>query len=254
MHDKAVSTCDARAVEQRVDRHRIGAVVCRRVEPHVREVGEFFRLASLCDVQRNAACRQAVLIQLADGAEVRRTQEGHPVVLLPVELLLVAQAALLEAEASEAAAGFGPIGQLACGAVGGHVEVRRVVDDLARGAFFHNVHVHGRAEERAQVEERHRKLPRAIGKQRVCRVELDLAVGFVVDLGEDIGRRRGGRRVLLAGHRAGALDQRIERKRCGIAQFDAAGGQCFGRDAERCQRGGNGGGGKKGSTCDHRCL
>ncbi len=190
------------------------------------------------------------MIQFADGTEVRRTQEGDPVVLLPVELFLVAQAAFLEAEAREAAVAR----ELARGAVGGHVEVRLVVDDLARFALVHHVHAHRCAEERAQVEERHRKLAGAVGEQGVGGVELDLAVGFVVDLGEDVGRRGGRRRVGLAGHGAGPLDEGIEVERCGIAELDAAGGQRLGRDAERGQRGGEGSGGKKVSARDHGCL
>src|SRR3546814_20723694 len=67
------------------------------------------------DVQRDAAGRESVLLQGADGAEVGRAQEGDPVVGLPVAV----RRRLLQAEAGEAGilrplAGDGRIGRASC--------------------------------------------------------------------------------------------------------------------------------------------
>src|SRR3546814_19096055 len=81
------------------------------------EVGErwiFLGPVRLRDVDRDAARRQAVLRQCADRAEVRRAEKCDPVVLLPRKLLLVAVAAFLEAETSEARAFRQQLGRASC--------------------------------------------------------------------------------------------------------------------------------------------
>src|SRR5450830_142983 len=126
-HDELVGANDAWAVQHGVHHDGI-AFIGWGFEVEVSEVREFFRFAGLGNVDGDAACRQAVLIQVADGAEIGGAEEGDPVVLAPVELGLVAGAAFLKAETGEAAAAR----QLASRAVGGHVEVAFVVQDLAR--------------------------------------------------------------------------------------------------------------------------
>ncbi len=177
LHDEAVGAGDAGAIQQGIDRDGI-AVALRRFEPEMGEGREFLGLAGFGHVDGNAARGQPVLVQVADGAEIRCPEEGNPVVLAPVACLLVAEAAFLEAEAGKAAARR----QLVRGAVGRHVEVGVVVDDLAGlggaalGALDH-VHAHRRAEVRAEVKEGNRELPGATGKERVVGAEADLAVG-----------------------------------------------------------------------------
>ena len=85
LHHEAVGAGDARAVEQGVDRDRVGAGL-RRLEIDMGEVREFLGLAEHRDVDGEAARREAVLEELADGAEIGGAEEGDPVVLAPVEL------------------------------------------------------------------------------------------------------------------------------------------------------------------------
>ena len=51
-----------------------------------RVIGKFFRLAADGRINRNAACREAELIEFADGAEIRGAEKRHPIILPPVEL------------------------------------------------------------------------------------------------------------------------------------------------------------------------
>src|SRR3546814_8612899 len=107
------------------------------------------------DVQREAAGREAVLLQGADGAEVGRAQEGDPVVGLPVAV----RRRLLQAEAGEA----GILRQLAGDGVRRHVEVVGGIKNLPRGAVLQGVHLHRRAEVPAEMEE-----GRGIGAERAA--------------------------------------------------------------------------------------
>src|SRR5690606_34201308 len=122
-----------------------------------------------------------VLVELADGAEIGGTEEGDPVVLLPVQLLApgagMAGAALLEAEAGKADAG----GQLASRRVRRHLEIARIVENLARLAALHHMHPHRLLEEPAEMEEGHRPGGRPLRPERHLRPEPDLAMRVVVD-------------------------------------------------------------------------
>jgi hypothetical protein len=54
------------------------------------------RPVGLGHVDGDAARRQAVLVQVADGTEIGGPEESHPVILAPVLGLLVGQAAFLK--------------------------------------------------------------------------------------------------------------------------------------------------------------
>src|SRR3546814_15754596 len=87
------------------------------------------------------------------------------------KLLLVAVAAFLEAETSEARA----FRQLVRRAVGRHVEIRRVVDDLsgAVAGRVEHMHVHRHLEVAAEVKERHRIRTGSVDEQSVVDLEFD---------------------------------------------------------------------------------
>ena len=157
------------------------------------------------DVERDAARRQAVLVQLADGAEISGAEKGDPVVLAPVER---AVARLLDAQAGEA----GALRQAVRHRVGGHVEIGLIVDDLPRLAVLDRVHVDGLLEEQAEVEEGDREAAGTVGEQRVVGAIADLAPFLVVDLLHDVGRRAGRRRVGAVRLLARLGFEEIERK------------------------------------------
>ena len=82
---EAVGASEARPVEQGVDDHRV-VLGGGRLEPEVREVGEFLR-AGRAWRQRDAARRQADLAKFANGAEIGGAEEGRPrLELLPARV------------------------------------------------------------------------------------------------------------------------------------------------------------------------
>ena len=208
---ETVGAADTGAVEPRVEGHGVCVLVLWRLEPDMGEVGEFFGLAGLCHIQGNRPCRQAVLVQLADGPEVRRAKKGHPVVLLPRQPGLVAQAAFLDTKAGEPAVTGQGMGR----AVARHIKVRRVVDDLAGDAVVQHIQPDGRAKKRPQVKECHRELAGAFGEQGVLGFEADLAMGGVVESRQQRGRCGAGVGVGFQGIGLCLFDQAFEGKSTG---------------------------------------
>ncbi len=245
-HVEAIGAGDAGTLEQGADRHRVAAIG-RSVEEELGEDREFLGLARHRHVERGAARRQAVLVQLADGAEVGGAEEGDPVVLAPVEAVLVVEAAFLEAEAGEARA----LGQLARRAVGRHVEVVGIVDHFLRLTLVDHVHAHRRLEVAAEVEEGHRVLAGAVGEQGQIGLEVDLAVGVVVDTLQHLARQRHRRGVGLGGERAGLLDQAFIGEGGGAAELEPLGGRGGRRDAEHREGEGSAARGEEVSAIDH---
>ena len=152
------------------------------------------------------------MVEFADGAEIGCAEERHPVVLAPVEL---AAAGSWKRKPGEA----GIVGQLARGRIRRHVEIGVVVDDLARLALLHHVHARGLLEIASQMEERDGKLARPVGPQGQIGLELDLAVGVVIDLLQDFGRGARRRHIGHRRHVARLLFQRLVGKRRGSPIF-----------------------------------
>src|SRR5690606_595892 len=119
-------------------------------------------------VQGDRARRQAVLVELSDGPEIGGSEEGHPVVLAPVE---VALPSLLEAKAREA----GIVGQPPRRGIGGHVEILRVVEDFPRLAALHNMHPNRLLEVAPEMKEGDGELAGTVGPKRKLGLEPDLA-------------------------------------------------------------------------------
>jgi hypothetical protein len=122
-----------------------------------------------------------------------------------------------------------------------HVEIGVVVDDLARLSPLHRVHPHGLLEEAAEVEERDRIVARAVGPQGEIGLELDLAVGVVVDLLQDLRVRPRRRIVGRGGERLGPGLEGLEGEGRGIAHRQRGLGE--GRLREACGSEGSRGGG-----------
>src|SRR5262245_23656499 len=100
-----------------------GRISIRPFDIDIREIRKLFVLAVHDRIDGNTASGQAILIKLADGAEIRSAKESDPVVLAPIES---AVARLLDAEPGKARAPR----QLPGGRIFGHVEIIRIVDDL----------------------------------------------------------------------------------------------------------------------------
>ncbi len=141
VHDEAIGPGDARAFQRGIERDLVRAVRWR-LEVEAGEVRKLLRMAGGGYVDSDAACRKTVLVQLADTAEIGGAEESNPVVLVPVEILLICLAAFLETEARKACA----FGQLPRGTVRRHGEVAGIVNDLPRGKgtarWREHVHVH----------------------------------------------------------------------------------------------------------------
>ena len=151
-HHEAERAGHARAVEQGAHRHgcRFSG---RCLKVHVREIREFLRSGRHGRVDGEAARRQAILVEFADGAEVGRAEEGHPVIATPVQRRALGanmpRAAFLKAEPGKARA----LGQLMRGAVLRHVEIALFIDDLARLIGGGHVHAHRLLEKAPQMKE-----------------------------------------------------------------------------------------------------
>src|SRR5690606_2055188 len=94
LHHETIGSRNARTVEKGIDRDRVGSGL-GRLEIDMGEVRELLVPAEDRHVDGEAAGRETVLVELADGPEIGGAQEGDPVVLAPVE---PAVAGLLEAE------------------------------------------------------------------------------------------------------------------------------------------------------------
>lgn len=183
-HGEAIGPGEARPVEQRIDDDRILAGL-GRLEPDMGEIRKFLRLVGYRDIDRDAPRRQTILVELANGAEIGRAEEGHPIVAAPVERLPFragkALAALLKAESRKA----GIVRQCAGGTVGGHVEQAWRIEDLARvlaaGLALHHMHAHRLLEIAAEMEKRHRVVPGAVREQSEVGLVADPAMGVVID-------------------------------------------------------------------------
>ncbi len=177
----------------------------------MREIREFLGLSSDRRIERDAARRQTVLMQFANGAEIRGAEKGDPVVALPIQLLVVF--GFLHAKAGEA----DPLWQVAGNRGRRHVEIALVVDDGAGLIALDHVHLDRFAEEHAEMKKRHGKALRPIGVECVRGVELDLAPGLVIDFSDDFGRRLRRRRVRLARKLTRGLFQQLPRERLAVA-------------------------------------
>ena len=178
------------------------------------EVGEFLRTVGDRDVERDAPRRKAVLPEFADGAEIGRAEESHPVVLAPVQF---APARLLDAKPGEARA----LRQLMGRRIGRHVEIGLLVDDLARLVALDHVHADRLLEEEAEVEEGDRERSRAIGEKRVLVAEADLPPFFVIDPLENVGHRPGRRLIGRVRPLLGLLLEEFVGERLGRIELQA---------------------------------
>ena len=113
-------------------------------------------------------------------------------------------------------------------AVAWHIEVRRVVDDLAGDAVVQGIHPHGGAKKRPQVKERHGELAGAVGEQGALGFEVDLAVGGVVESRQQRGRCGAGVGVGFQGFGLCLFDQVFEGKSAGVVG-------CIGRQGAPAQ-------------------
>ncbi|MNL11913.1 hypothetical protein D3C87_1327680 [compost metagenome] len=160
---KSVSTGGTRRVEQGVD-HEAGAVLVRRLEPELGEIGEFFTLLGV-GIDGQTAGRQAVLAGSVHRAEVTGAEEGHHVVLVQFRRLE-------QLEAGEAQVA----GEL-LGVDGGVfvIEQRRTEMHFARHAGFRidAVHAHRLLEAHADMEELHVELTLVVFPQRMVAVVAD---------------------------------------------------------------------------------
>ena len=152
------------------------------------------------------ACGQAVLVELADGAEIRGAEKSDPVVLVPIEFSV---AILLQAEPGETR----PFGQAARDRVGRHVEIIRAIDNFPRLVMFDGVHFYRLLKEHAEVEKGGGEVAGALRSQRCLGTKAYLPMRGIVDLRGDVGRgaRRGG--IVHGCQHACALLERVERKR-----------------------------------------
>ena len=206
----------------------------RRFEEDVREIREFLGFAEDRDVHRQAPGREAILVELADSAEIGCAEERHPIVLVPVKL---AVAGLLEAETGEPRI----VGEPASGRIGGHVEIGVVVDDLARLPLFHHVHPRGLLEIPPKMEECNGELARAVGPQGQVGLELDLAVGVVIDLLENFRRWARRRHIGHRCHVPRLLFQTLVRKRRWLAHLQSLLGEGRGGESRSGETRGGGG-------------
>ena len=193
-HQEAVGADDRGPLHQRIEQHRVAALF--RLDVELGEIGEFLRPVGDRDVERDAARREPILAQLADGAEIGRAEEGDPVVLAPVERPL---ARFLDAQAGEP----GALRQVARRRAHRHVEIALFVDDLARLIALDHVNVDRLLKEQSEVKKGDREILGPVGEQRVIGPENDLAPFLVVDLLEHVGSWPGrseiGAMRLLAG-------------------------------------------------------
>ncbi len=164
----------------------------RRQEPEAGEVREFLRRAAAgrdCD----SPSGHADLAKLALAAEIGGAQEGDPGLgLAPV---LVSGLGLAHPKARHWRRVHG---QLRRDVPGWNREIAGIEEDFAGNvlpaALLHRVHAHGLGEISPHMHEGDRIDARfAVAEQRVFRLVVELAVGVVIDGGDDLGvwpRRR----------------------------------------------------------------
>ncbi|MNN09022.1 hypothetical protein D3C81_1218920 [compost metagenome] len=211
---KSVSTGGTRRVEQGVD-HEAGAVLVRRLEPELGEIGEFFTLLGV-GIDGQTAGRQAVLAGSVHRAEVTGAEEGHHVVLVQFRRLE-------QLEAGEAQVA----GEL-LGVDGGVfvIEQRRTEMYFARHSGFRidAVHAHRLLEAHADVEELHVQLTLVVFPQRMVAVVADRVEVLRGHCCQ--GRRQHllGVLIAIAGQLLGLHFQRLEIEGLGLAIGGAGSG------------------------------
>ena len=149
------------------------------------KVRKFLRPVEQSDIDGNAAGGETILVQLANGTEIGGAEESGPIILAPVEFRLIAETALLEAEAGESAVFW----KLPRRAVSRHVEAGWVVLDLVACFAGDDMHPDGNLEVLAEMEEGDRKWSRSLGEECAISVKLDLAVCLIVDPLQNGARR-----------------------------------------------------------------
>ena len=212
---EAVGARGAWRVEQCVHRDLGG----QRVGPHQPELGEAgeFLAPAAHGVDGQPARRQAVLLALAQRAEVARTLEDHQLVLVGAGVQVVVQTKACKAQV---APGLGPQLVLAV------VKVRAAVGDVAHALGRHLVDQHRLFLVQPQMEE-HGLVRQLLGPpQSAIRAPADVAHLVVVELCE-VGRELVAHGpVGLAGAFAGEAGHALEVKAlCVRAPSQQGGGQ-----------------------------
>ena len=221
-----VGAGDAGAVHQGVDDHGQG-IGRGGLEPEAGEARELLGRRQ-ARIDGDAAGGEAVLIELAGAAEIGGAEEGEPIRLA---------AGIHDTEAGEADV-LGQLGRELRLAEG---EERRRVQDFARLAVLHDMELHRRLEEAAEMEELDRIGPVVVVRpQRVARNEADLLVGVVVDALEHVAVADRRRLVGLGRQLLGLPAQPIETERLRLAQGKAGAGGGVRPQRERDERQGTG--------------
>jgi hypothetical protein len=70
-----------------------------------------------------------------------------------------------------------------------HFEIALIVNDLPRASRIDDMHFDRFLKEHTKMKKAHRKPARPPREEGMVHVEFDLAPGFVIDLGDNIGRR-----------------------------------------------------------------
>src|SRR5579863_4918500 len=129
--------------------------------------------------------------------------------------------ALLQTKARET----GVSRQLPRRAVGRHVEIIRIVDDLTGrpggAGWLQPVHTHRNSEVLAERKERHGIRSRSLAEESVVRVELDFAVSVVIDSIEHLLGQLDRRFARAGGAELHLLGEVLEGKRLGVAILEA---------------------------------
>ena len=162
---EAIGAGDARALEQRIDRHAV-ELLAWFAEPELREARKLLRLRH-GGVDRDAARRGAVLAARPAAPEIARALEGEPVD--------VAVAPVHDAESGESEI----VGKLRGKRRVAVNEIAFLVQNRTRLAVCDGVDGDRLAVELVDVEEAHRQ--RVVLEQRAVRPEFDLLNGVEVD-------------------------------------------------------------------------
>jgi hypothetical protein len=165
-------------------------------------------------VDREAPRGKSVLGKFPDGPEIGRAKKSDPVVAAPVE---PAVAGFLEAESGKP----GPGRQLAGGRVRRHLEIARVVLDLAGRPTLHDVHADRLLEEAAEMKERDREAARPILEEGQVGLVAEPAMLVVIDPEQHIRLRRDRSRIGPGRQVPHPRPQGIERERNRIAEGQA---------------------------------